>query len=120
MKGSSQACVPGSQALDKLHDLPEASSVRGDPAGGDSGAGRRSVSHSAAFPSARGQPGAHGSGLCVPSTLLRIVSHLSLPPASLAAKARAPEQMAFTPQGPRARGRAGVTGRLGTLDPAAR
>lgn len=38
------------------------------------------MSHSAAFPSARGQPGAHGSGLCVPSTLLRIVSCLSLPP----------------------------------------
>lgn len=120
-KGSSHARITGSQAWDELHDLPEASSVRGDPARGlGEPEGTRCASRSAAFRSACG--GSRGTRVwpprpehCPPHRPVSLD-----PPRAPGGQGRAPEQMVFRLQGPRARGQAGVTGRLGTLDPAAR
>lgn len=120
-KGSSHARITGSQAWDELHDLPEASSVRGDPARGlGEPEGTRCASRSAAFRSACG--GSRETRVwpprpehCPPHPPVSLA-----PPRAPGGQGRAPEQMVFRLQGPRARGQAGVTGRLGTLDPAAR
>lgn len=61
-KGSSHARITGSQAWDELHDLPEASSVRGDPAQRPRGARGHSVCVALGRPPLRlrGEPGDAG------------------------------------------------------------